>query len=248
MINLSVLEDLGDSTIKILQQILFQLLGLIIKIVKIGRDLKDRLEKIEKEKIFPTFAKKNIEFKDYIILKLQISSLLFLLLSVIYIFNFLGQRKFLLLAIAPGIYSVYLIFYNIKEHFEKDFNAYRDFFLAYMGIAVILIVIKKIKPSINYIFPYFHLILVSLAGVVAISVVFKKKYGRNFTIGLVIEGGSLVKIRVNYDICASIKPSIETFENTVKAKEGDLVKLRVEKSFLNLRGSMATEIIGVVDG
>ncbi|MFQ5976388.1 MAG: DUF2101 family protein, partial [Candidatus Hydrothermarchaeales archaeon] len=95
---------------------------------------------------------------------------------------------------------------------------------------------------------HFHLILASVIGVASIDILFKTRYGRDFTIGRVIEAGSLVKVKVSYDICASIKPCIQTFENHIKAKEGDLVKLKVEKGFLNLRGSKVAGLIGVVDG
>lgn len=245
---MSFIEDLGDNVINFLQNIIFHLLGLMIKVLKFGRNIFGNFERFESEKIYPTFEKKNIEFKDYIILKLQISSLLFLVLSVSFIFDILGNRKFLFLAIITGLYSLHLLSTNVKELFEKDYAAYRDFFISYIAISIALIVIKRVKPVVNYLFPYFHLVLASLIGVIAIDVWFKAKHGRDYTIGRVIESGSLVRVKINYDICASIKPSIQTFENNIKAKEGDLVKLMVEKGFLNLKGSKVTGIIGVVDG
>ncbi len=244
---MSLLENLGDSVIKALQTILYYLLGIMIKLAKVGREIVDRIEKIEREKIYPIFEKKNIEVKDYVILKLQISSMVFLLFAVLYIFNTLGKGKFIILGLISGLSSVYLIFITMKEHFDQDYNAYRDFFLSYLAMAMVLIIIKRIKPSVNFLFPYFHLVLASVIGVVAIDVLFKKKYGRDYTIGRVLVAGSMATVKFNYDICASIKPGILLLENSIKAGEGDTVKLKVEKGFLNLKGSRVTEIVGVVN-
>ncbi|MFQ6136399.1 MAG: DUF2101 family protein [Candidatus Hydrothermarchaeales archaeon] len=244
---MAFLEELGESIIRLFQTIFYYFIGLLIRVIEVGRGITERLGNIDKEKIFPVFERRNIEFKDYVMLKVQTSTLAFLIFSVLFIFNFLGLKRFLILASISGSYSLYLTFSGVKKHFKRDFNAYRDFFLSYLGIAILLLFIWRVKPFVNFVFPYIHLVVVSVLGVYGISFLFKRKYGRDYTVGKVIEAGGLLRVKTNYDICASVKPGVHVFENEINAKEGDYIKLKVEKSFLNLRGSKVTALLGVLD-
>lgn len=193
---------------------------------------------------YPFFERREVELKDYAVLKTQLASLVLLLSSVLFIFGFLGLNVFLVLAVIFGGSSLFLIS-SLREYFEKDFAAYRDFFAAYLGISVSLFLIKAVKPVFSAAFPNLHLILFSLLYITILSFLFKRKYGREYTFGRVIEGGKMLKIKVNYDIRSSVKPCIVAFKNTVNAKKGDVVKLEAKKSFLNLRGSKIAGIIEV---
>jgi uncharacterized membrane protein len=79
-----------------------------------------------------------------------------------------------------------------------------------------------------------------------ISVIFKKKYGRDYTFGKVIDiKNNTIKVKVNYDLRSSVKPGIYIFEKRLEAKKGDILKLKTERSFLNLRGSKVTEVLAL---
>ena len=185
----------------------------------------------------------DIEYKDYIILKLQIFSLLFFLFSAIFIVNFISLRKYTIIAAVFGFLSIYTIFADIKKHFSEDFPAYRDVFLAYIALSIILVVTKIKKPVIDFGFPYMHYVAISIAGVALISFYFKKKYARDFTYGRVMEADfDFAKIKINYDIKANMKPCKCLLKNSIGAKEGDIVKVAVQRKVL---GSKPVEIIGV---
>lgn len=193
---------------------------------------------------YPLFERRGVEPRDYAVLKTQLASLAFLLSSVLFIFGFLALKVFLVLAAIFGGGSLILIS-SLRKHFESDFAAYRDFFAAYLGISIALVLIKAVKPIFTEAFPM-HLVAFSIIYIAALSFLFKRKHGRKYTFGRVIEGGEILKIKVNYDIRSSVKPCIVALKNTVNAKKGDVVKLETKKSFLNLRGSKITGIIEAV--
>ncbi|NOZ77366.1 MAG: DUF2101 domain-containing protein, partial [Euryarchaeota archaeon] len=129
------------------------------------------------------------------------------------------------------------------DSLPDDFAAYRDFFLSYLGISFLLILVKKWKPTVDFAFPFAHLFILSVFGIAVLSVAFKRKYGRDYTFGRVIKGGNRIRVKVNYDLRASVKPGVYTLDNPSGAREGDLVKLRVEDSFFNLRGKKPVEVV-----
>jgi uncharacterized membrane protein len=96
---------------------------------------------------------------------------------------------------------------------------------------------------VNFVFPYFHLLLISAVSVVGTSYLFKRAYSRNYTFGRVTKGGDFITVKVNYDLRSSVRPGVHMFENKNNAKEGDIVKLLVQNSGLNLTGS---RIVGVM--
>ncbi len=191
---------------------------------------------------YPFFERREVGLKDYAVLKTQLASLAFLLSSVLFIFGFLSVKVFFVLAVIFGGGSLLLIS-SLREYFEKDFAAYRDFFAAYLGISIALVLIKAVKPIFTEAFPSLHLVAFSIIYIAALSFLFKRKHGREYTFGRVIEGGEMLKIKVNYDIRSSVRPCIVALKNTVNAKEGDVLKLETKKSFLNLRGSKIAGII-----
>jgi len=200
---------------------------------------------VQRIKFYSFFERRGVEPKDYAVLKTQLASLAFFVSSVLFIFGFFGPKVFLALAVISGGGSLLLIS-SLREYFEQDFKAYRDFFAAYLGISVALVLIKAVKPVFSAAFPNLHLVVFSIMYIAALSFLFKRKYGREYTFGRVIEDGETLKIKVNYDIRASVKPCIAAFKNTVNAKKGDVVKLDTKKSFLNLRGSKIASIIEVL--
>jgi uncharacterized membrane protein len=87
--------------------------------------------------------------------------------------------------------------------------------------------------------------VLSIVFVGIVLAAFKKKYGREYTFGKVIEvKDDLVKVKVNYDICSSVKPGLHYFRYK-NVKEGDVVKLRTQRGFFTITGSKVVEIIEV---
>lgn len=190
--------------------------------------------------------KREIELKDYAILKLEIFSMLFLLLSAIFIFDFpsfISTKTYFIFGVLLLLLTVYALFADVKKYFGEDFPAYRDFFLSYLALGMILALVKIVKPSTSFIFPYMHYAVISLLGVFLISNLFKKRYARDYTFGRVLEADfESVKVKINYDIRANVKPLRYTFKNKFSARKGDVVKISVKKRFF---GSMPEDITGV---
>ncbi len=225
------IEDIGEAAIRAFDKLVSDLIGLLIKLLKFTRKIS----------FYPYFQKRGIDFKDYVVLKAQMATLAFLFAAVLYVFGFL-KPVFALSSLVLGGYSLYLI-PKLREHFPGDHNAYRDFFLGYLGIAVLLVLVKLSIPSFNPLFPNLHLVVISIAYILLFSHFFKGKYGRSYTYGRVIEGGNPAKVKLNYDIRASVKPGIVGLENLVNAREGEVVKVEVERSRFNLRGCKAVRIL-----
>jgi uncharacterized membrane protein len=234
------IEEIGETIITSLSRVFYYVIGVLIWSIKASRSTFRKLN--ENIKIYQYFEKRDIEFGDYVVLKAQVATLVFLAASVGFVFGFLSIR-ILALFVVFGAYSLYLTLLQLKEHFLDDYPAYRTFFLSYFAISVLLVVVKFLKPTVNFVFPFFHFLLLSAISVVVVSFLFKRKYGRNYTVGRVIKGGDFITVRVNYDLRSSVKRGVHTFENKVNAKEGDVVKLLVEGDRFNLRGS---RIVGPV--
>ena len=229
---MKIIEEIGENTLRLINKIIYHALGFLIGFIK-------NLRKID-SRFYSFFERKHIDFKDYIIFKLQMASLFFLILTVLYIFNYI-YVKAMLFASLIFIYSIYST-YSLKNYYKEDFFAYRDFFLSYLLISVMFILVKNVKPVINFRFPYVHYVLLSLAYVLVFSYYFRDKYARDFTYGRVVEEGEIIKVKVGYDIRANVKPRIINLMNTINAKNRDIVKLRVEKGIFSLRGA---KIVGV---
>ncbi len=227
------IEDIGEAVMAVLSRVFYYAIGILIRLIGVSRSLGKRF----RINVYPYFERRNVELKDYIVLKAQATTLIFLMSAVVFVFGFLSVRILAFLFIVFGSYSLYLTLVQLKEHFSDDYPAYRAFFLSYLAISVLLVVVKFVKPAVNIIFPSFHILLLSMVSVAAVSLIFKHKYGRNYTFGRVVEGGDNITVKVNYDLCSSVKPGVHTFENRTNAKEGDIVKLLVESSSFNLRGS-----------
>lgn len=225
------IEDIGDAIITFLNRVFYYAIGILIWLINAGRRLMVNI------KIYQYFERRNVELKDYIVLKAQAATLIFLMSAVVFVFGFLSIRILAFLFIVFGAYALYLTLVQLKGHFSDDYPAYRAFFLSYLAISVLLIAVKFVKPTVNFFFPFFHFLLLSMVSVAGVSFLFKRKYGRNYTFGRIIKGGDMIAVKVNYDIRSSVKPGVHTFENRANAKEGDVVKLLVESSRFNLRGS-----------
>jgi uncharacterized membrane protein len=233
-------DDIGEATVRILSRTFYYMVGLLILLIKVFRSAgKWGGENI---RAYPLFERRNIERKDFVVLKAQVATLLILGGSVGYVFGFLGAIVLVVL-FALGAYSLYLTSAELREHFKPDYHAYRIFFLSYFAISLLLIVVRIIKPAVNFGFPQFHLLVVSTVSVVGASYLFKQRYARDYTFGRVTKDGDFMSVKVNYDLLSSVKPGVHVFENKTGAKEGDIVKLLVQSSGLNLQGS---RVVGVL--
>jgi len=229
------IDDIGEAAVTFLSKAFYHMVGFLIWLIKIGEPLGKKLG--ENIKVYQYFERRNIELKDYVVLKAQVATAVLAVTAVVFVFELLSFKTLIILFVVFGGYSLYLVLVQLKELFFEEYSAYKVFFLSYLAISVILVILKFVKPTVNFVFPYFHFLLVASVSVVAVSILFKRKYGRNYTFGVVVKEGDIITVRVNYDLLSSTKRGTFLFENRTNAKEGDVVKLLVESSRFNLSGS-----------
>ncbi|MGF7119050.1 DUF2101 family protein [Methanobacterium oryzae] len=188
------------------------------------------------------------EEKEKTILLLQISSATFLVVSILYIFTFLSFALFAIIGFLIVAFILYLLFKRVKLMYSEDFNAYRDFFLMYVAVGIILILISNSSFLVSLFsfqfLPSFSVLFFAVILVMAIFVIFRIVHYRNYTFGTVVESGKRTAyVKVEYDIRSNVKPDIYLVENEINAKEGEIVKIQIEEKLLSKNGNKPVKII-----
>lgn len=192
------------------------------------------------------------EEKERTVLLLQIASAAFIVFSILHIFNFLSLIIFIILGGLTAAYIIYTLFTRVKLMYPQDFSAYRDFFLMYLAVGVIIILVSS-NSSLVMAFsfqalPSLSVLIYAVIAVVAVFLIFRMRYYRNFTYGAVVEAGkNTAHVKVEYDIRSNVKPDLYLVENNVQATEGDTVKLKIEEKILSTGGNRPLTIIEVVN-
>jgi uncharacterized membrane protein len=210
----------------------------------------DELEtdKIEELKIQAKFSSKQ---KENTILLIQILSGAFLVSSIIYIFNFISFYLYLFASIILIGYAVYLLFTKIKLMYPYDFSAYRDFFLMYIVLGIILVLLnfnQNFVMSFSFqFFPNLSVLIFAIIGVLAVYLIFRIRYHRDFTFGKVIDvTEKTAYVKVDYDIRSNVTPDNYLVEKIGGVKERDIVKLQTSGNILSISGNKPTNIIEIV--
>ena len=191
------------------------------------------------------------EEKEKTIFRLQILSAVFLIFSMLFIFNFLSVVLYGVLGLVIVVYIVYIVFTKVKLMYPVDFNAYRDFFLMYIAVGILLALIGT-NPNfiMAYSFEFFPSLTVLIFAVLAVAVVFlifRIRYHRNFTYGKVIETSKKnAHVKVEYDIRSNVKPDIYIVDNSYGAHDDDLVVLQIDEKILSMNGNKPVRISGII--
>lgn len=188
------------------------------------------------------------EEKERTVLILQLLSALFIVLSILSIFNFISVFIFIPIGVVIVGYIVYLLYNKIKLMYKSDFNAYRDFFLMYIAVGVVLYIVNfntNLVMSFSFqLLPSLTVLIFALVAVIAVFLIFRVRYYRNFTFGTVLDiGKNTAHVKVDYDIRSNVKPDIYIVENHVGAVEGEQVKLQLEERLLSMNGNRPVSII-----
>jgi len=202
------------------------------------------------EKIsFPAFDKFSSKEKENTILKLQLISGLFLVISILYIFRFLSLILYGFLAVVLVVLLWYLLYKKVILMYAEDFNAYRDFFLMYIAVGIILVLVGN-SASLTMAFPFqlmpsFTVLIFAVIMVAVVYLIFRIRYHRDFTYGQVIElGKNTAYVRVDYDIRSNVKPDIYVVEtNNIDVNENEWVKVQIESGILSMNGNKPVRII-----
>ncbi len=132
--------------------------------------------------------------------------------------------------------------------YVNDFNAYRDFFLMYLAVGVILVLVGTNETFVMafsfQFFPSLTILIFALLSVAAVFLIFRMRYYRNYTFGTVIEtGANIAHVKVEYDIRSNVKPDLYIVEDHYSSKVGELVKLATDEKLFSNSGNKPKKII-----
>lgn len=236
---MTLLDNIGEATLKFLQRAFYYSLGFLIKLIEIGRRANQRIN------IYGIFEKRGIDIKHYVILQSQVAMVPLLILTIVFVFsNFIPLRTYIIAAILTGGYILYVLIYKMKRLFE-DYSTYRDYLLSFVGMLLFLAIIKITIPIIPFPIPQIHFIVISLFFLIIIQFI-KKRHERNYTFGMVLDKRTNeAEVKIDYDIRSGVKRGIYFIKDTLNVKKGDVVKVLVKKKWSGLRGSMPVELLEV---
>jgi len=193
----------------------------------------------------------NSKEKENTIFQLQLASAVFLILSLLQIFNFLSLLIFIFLGGITATLIIYVLFTRVKLMYRHDFNAYRDFFLMYLAVGLILILIgtnPNLVMAFSFeFFPALSVLIYAAMAVAAVFLIFRIRYSRKFTYGIVMEAGkNTAHVQADYDIRSNVKPDLYLVENKQNAVEGNIVKLKIEEKLFSSSGNKPISILEVI--
>ena len=149
-------------------------------------------------------------------------------------------------------FIIYLLYTKVNLMYRNDFPAYRDFFLMYIAVGIILVLLNTnshfVMAFSSTLLPSLSLLIFAVIAVIAVFLIYRIRYYRNFTYGTIIEDGkNTAYVKVEYDIRSNVKPDIYIVENRVGAVEGEFVKLKLEEKLLSMSGNKPISIIESVN-
>jgi len=181
-----------------------------------------------------------ITLHELLSLKLQISLLTYLVLSLSIILMSLSPWLLVLLGVLYIAYVRCLVISNWNYFIEPE--PYRIFyysiFLVSFGAFIGYTLLKLFRVPLYILYLYLLLIFVVVLG---FRQYFKTNYGRDWTYGEVIEvGNGVVRVFVHDDIRANAKPGYYWVEGK-NVEVGSIVKVQVRDR--NLKGSIPIRIV-----
>jgi uncharacterized membrane protein len=198
------------------------------------------------------FERHHASWSEYVMLKVQIAIVALFVLAAIYVVLLPTHEVFFL--VAPSVlsaYALYLALTQLKRAFERDYPAYRSFVFMCIAIAWVFMLMLRYLP-VKFSFESLGLAFVPALVVISLVLVtfigFRLRYGRDYTYGVVEDAGrGRAVVRVSYDICSNVKHGSYVVESLIKVKKGDVVKVKVERPMLGLRGAKVKAILGKVN-
>jgi uncharacterized membrane protein len=191
------------------------------------------------------------EEKERTVFLLQIVSAGYLVVSMLFLFNFFSFIIYLIISVLLAGYIIYVLFKKVKLMYGPDFPAYRDFFLMYLLVGVILVVVGTnsyfVMAFSFQFFPSLSILIFALVAVAVVFLIFRIRYSRDFTFGKVVEAGeNTAYVKVDYDIRSNVKPDLYIVDNHYGAVIGDDVKLKVDDKILSGSGNKPISIIAIM--
>ncbi len=194
-------------------------------------------------RILRRLVRRDVTIHELLSLKLQLIFITYLLLSLMIVLASLTPLLLLVLFIIEILYVRCLVKKNWA--FFTDPQPYYFFysilsvisFLAFLGY----LLLRRFATNVYY---YYGYLIGVLIVVLLFRWYFKEKYGRDYTYGIVEEvKGDLVRVFVNDDLAANVKPGRYWVPAVPDAEPGRVVKLLVEdRTFRSARPVRILEV------
>lgn len=243
---LEFFRKIGDATIKIKNGPQYLKKGL--KKLKRGAQSPDKTVPSYLHKFF---HQRHAGWPEYVMLKTQITIILLFGFAAALILTNGPWLIFGPVLLLLSFYAITLTKFQLKAAFQKDYPAYRGLTGICIGLAWGSSLLLEYFPR------HFENILLKAALPVTIVVIaaisafigLRIKYGRSYTYGVVEETkDNKAKVRIGYDLRSNVKQGLHFLDSFIKVEEGDIVKVKVDRSTLGLRGSTAEAITEKASG
>jgi len=187
--------------------------------------------------------KRKLTVHELISLHLQLVFLAYLTFGAVSLFLPFGPYVFVAVSV---VYFLHLrVLFRRYGNLLLDPNPYRFFYLGVSAIAFLaflgFMLLRRFAPGVYY---YYGYVAVVTGAVLLFRWYFKYRYGRDYTHGIVEEvRGDLVRVFINDDIAANIKPGHYWVPAVPDAEVGRVVKVLLEERFM--KGAVPVRILEV---
>ncbi|WP_297466322.1 DUF2101 family protein [Thermococcus sp.] len=194
---------------------------------------------------FPISGRLSSKYTPHERVSLHLQLLFILYIASSFVLVALVNRPFLFLALSC-VYLLYLRYaLNAYGDFLIDPAPYRFFYygLSLLSFLVFVgyLVLKRLNENVVWYYAYLLAVVVS---VIAFWIYFKRKFGRDYTYGVVEEvKNDLLRVFVHDDISANVKPGFYWLPAVPDAEPGRVVKVLVENRAF--RGARPVRILEV---
>lgn len=197
-------------------------------------------------KFLRKLVRRDITVHELLSLKLQIILIAYLLLSLVIVLILKNSLCLAALFVAEMGYMRYVI--NRNWNFFVDPEPYRFFYYWISAISFLsfsgYLFLRRSAVSIYY---YYIYLLIVLIAVLIFRWYFRRKYGRDYTYGVVEEvKNDVMQVFVNDDLAANVKPGKYWVPAVPDAKPKRVVKLLVEGRAL--KGAVPVRVLEVYLG
>ncbi|WP_297498997.1 DUF2101 family protein [Thermococcus sp.] len=194
-------------------------------------------------RLLQRLVRKNVTVHEFISLELQLTLLLYLLISLLIVVLMRNLWIFGLVTVFIFLALRYMLV--SKRDFIIGFSAYRFFYCGLFFISAGAFGgYLLLRAHVRGVYHYYSYLLTTLVAVIAFRQYFRSRYGRDYTYGIVEEvKNDLIRVFVHDDIGANVKPGHYWVPAVPDAEPGGIVKLLVEERAM--RSSVPVRILEV---
>lgn len=197
-------------------------------------------EEPPKMSLLKRLVRRKLSVHELLSLELQLTFIVYLLLALVAVLKS-SPTAFLAISALYFLTIRYTLLRNMR--FFIEFEPYRAFYYSLSGVAFFAyggyLLLRRYASGVYYFYGYLVALFI---GVALFRRLFRSRYGREWTYGVVEEvKGSLVKISTHDDVRANVKPGAYWVEAAGDVEVGDVVKVLVEER--PLRGAVPRKIL-----